>query len=153
MLRNIIVLSLFSVLVLSCSGPKEPEFQRMENTVVQKLSSSEIIINTNAIFDNPNGFGVTVSSIDLIATANDVETAKIKQISDVKMVGNEEFSIPLEIKLKPKELLSFGNILKIVAGSLEKKVKLNYKGSTTVKILDIGYAIPIDYSEEILLTK
>jgi LEA14-like dessication related protein len=123
----------------------------MQNTIIQKLSFKDIIIQTDAVFNNPNSFGVTVSSIDLLAKANDVEAAKIKQTDDVDMIGNQEFAIPLEIQLKPKELLSLGNTLKLVAGSLEQKVTLNYKGSIKVKIMDIGYNIPIDYSEEILM--
>jgi LEA14-like dessication related protein len=133
--------------------PKEPEFNRMENTMVKKISSGEILINTDAIFDNPNGFGVTVSSVNLVVNANEVKTADIKQLKDVQMIGNEEFAIPLQIKIKPKELLNMGNLLKLVAGSLEQKVDLNYKGSVTAKVMDIGYDIPIDYSEEILLKK
>lgn len=153
MLNRNFFLCILSVLVFGCSMPKEPEFQRMENTIVQKLSSREIIIKTNAVFDNPNGFGVIVSSVDLIAKANDVETAKIRQTNDVKMIGNEEFAIPLEIQLKPKKLLTVGNLIKLVAGSLEQKITLNYKGTTTLKLMDMSYEVPIDYAEEIILKK
>lgn len=150
---NRLILISIVVFLLSCSAPKEPEFQRMENTRIEKLTSSDIILHTDAVFNNPNGFGVTVSSVDLIAAANDVKTAKIKQTADVEMIGNKEFAIPLEIQLKPKELLTIGNLLKLVAGSLEQKINLSYKGTTTVKLMDIGYQIPIDYTEEILLKK
>lgn len=153
MVKQKILLVLVIVFFMGCSMPKEPEFNRMENTLVQKISSSEIIILTDAVFDNPNGFGVTVSSVNIVAKANDVKTADIKQLKDVKMIGNKEFAIPLEIKIKPKELLNFGNLLKLVAGSMEKKIDLNYKGSTTVKLMDLSYEIPIDYSEEIVLKK
>ena len=153
MFKQNFLLVLTVLLLISCSMPKEPEFKRMENTVVQKISSGEILINTDAIFDNPNGFGVTVSSVNIVAKANDVKTADIKQLKDVQMIGNEEFAIPLQIKIKPKELLNMGNLLKLVAGSLEKKINLNYKGSVTAKVMDMGYDIPIDYSEEILLKK
>jgi len=153
MLKQKFLLVLTSLLLISCSMPKEPEFNRMENTMVQKISSGEILINTDAIFDNPNGFGVTVSSVNLVVNANEVKTADVKQLEDVQMIGNEEFAIPLQIKIKPKELLDMGNLLKLVAGSLEQKVDLNYKGSVTAKVMDIGYDIPIDYSEEILLKK
>jgi LEA14-like dessication related protein len=140
-------------LLSACSAPKEPEFNRMENTLIQKITSSEIIVLTDAVFDNPNGFGVTVSSIDLVVKANDVEAAKIKQMADVEMIGKTEFAIPLEIKLSPKKMLSLENALKLVLGSLEKKVELSYQGTTTLKIMNISYEIPIDYSEEILLQK
>jgi LEA14-like dessication related protein len=153
MFKQKILLVLSVIFFMGCSMPKEPEFNRMENTMVQKISSGEILINTDAIFDNPNGFGVTVSSINLIAKANDVKTADIKQLRDVKMIGNDEFAIPLQVKIKPKELLNMGNLLKLVAGSLEQKVDLNYKGTVTAKVMDLSYELPIDYSEEVLLKK
>ena len=149
------ILTIFSVLSIllfaACSGPKEPTFKTMKNLQVKKLSLATLEIHGDAVFNNPNPVGITLSRIDLDISINDVQAAKIKQDISTKVPASSDFTVPIKMSTAPKSVLQdVGGLLQGIGGALkDKKIKVNYKGNVYFSVAKVEIPVPVEYTEEI----
>jgi len=141
-------------LLTACTSPQEPIFKRLEGVKTSKLSTKEITITGQAIYHNPNGLGLTLEGTDIDVIVDGITVAKIQQDLEVKVPAQAEFSVPITFSAKPQDVYQ-ANKGGVIGGAinalLNKKVKVRYQGTITVRIAGIKHTTPIDYEEEVAL--
>ena len=144
---------LISIFLLSCSGPKEPEFKRVENVLPIKKSKLEYTLTADIIMNNPNPIGAKLMKTDLDILVNNVEVGKAKQRLYTKIDANSEFSIPVSCNFSAKDLLkNQGNSIEGILNAIaDNKVDLQYKGTVRLKIAGMEFDVPVNYEQEVKL--
>ena len=155
MMQKICCLLFLSLLTVSCTFTKKPEFINISNVRVHTAKLSKVVINANANFENFNDIGGNLELKGLEVFANNVKVSDIKS-KKFKVPANEEFSIPINVSFSPKQIFDdqkkglLGNILNSIAN---KEVKLDYKGVITYSLGDFSYDYHINYSDKVVLKK
>lgn len=148
------ILSFFiSVFLLSCSGPKEPEFKRVENIVPVEKSNLEYTLTADIIMSNPNSIGAKLMKTDLDIFINGIEVGKVNQRLFTEIDANSEFTIPVKCDFSARGLLkdqgnTLGGLLNVL---VESKVDLLYKGMVRLKLAGLEFDVPVNYEQEIKL--
>jgi LEA14-like dessication related protein len=148
-----LVYVLFFVFLFSCSGPKDPEFKRVENIKHVQKGKLEYTLTADIIMSNPNPISAKLMKTDLDIFVNDVKVGKVKQRLYTEVSANSEFTIPVKCEFSAAEILknqnnSIGSLLNVL---LDKKVDLQYVGSVKLKVAGLEFDVPVDYKQEIKL--
>ena len=152
-LRNFTFLLLISA-ILACNAPQEPVFKRFANIKSTNISTKNITITADALFQNPNTLGGEVTATDIEVIVNDVPAGKINQDLAIPVPANAEFIVPLTATISPKDIYDKdrgGALGGIVNAVLKKKVDVHYKGTVKMKIAGFPYTLKVDYEEEVRL--
>ena len=148
---GIVSMLLVGLFVLSaCERPEEPEFKEVKNLKVHKVTLTSLSLRGDAIFHNPNNTGLTLTSTEIDIMLDDsVKVAAINQTLDTKIKANETFSVPLEVNI-PIDKVS-NNMLNDAIGMLfgKKTLDVRYKGFFRMKVLGVGFKVPVDYTDEV----
>jgi LEA14-like dessication related protein len=144
----------FSFIVLtglsSCDKPESPQFKYLENVVVELESLSSANLHAEAVLYNPNKNTITIKSADINILVDDKTIAVLEQDFNIKAAGNMEFTIPLDVKIKLKDLNlnSIGAALGLIgAGGQE----IHYLGKIRVKAYGVPFSVKVDYRDNINL--
>lgn len=138
-----LVLSLF---ILSCTVNESPEYKNIENIKIDNISKSSVVVSAEAVYFNPNHIGGNVSKLDIDLLVNEVKIAKVKSTA-FEINSKENFRVPLKADVPYKEL--FGSSGKQILGNLlnaamNKKTKINYKGTITIDVKGFEYDYELD---------
>ena len=144
---------LISVFLFSCSGPQEPEFERVENIKHIQKGKLEYTLTADIIMSNPNPISAKLMKTDLDIFVNEVKVGKVKQRLYTEVGANSEFTIPVKCDFSASEILknqnnSIGGLLNVL---LDKKVDLQYVGSVKLKVAGLEFDVPVDFKQEIKL--
>lgn len=144
----LILLQLFS-----CSGPKEPEFLRIENLKTEQKSKMDYKVTADFIMFNPNSIGAKLIKTDLDIFVNKVKVGNANQRIYSEVPANAEFTIPVDCTFGIKDIMadqggSLGGLLNAV---LEKKLDLKYEGTIRLKVAGIEFDVPVEYEQEIVI--
>jgi LEA14-like dessication related protein len=125
----------------SCLEIKDPEFLKMKDWQVQKVSPGYFQVTSKAQFYNPNSVGVTLTNVYVDVYLNEEKLGTINQISSIKVPKHSAFEVPLLLTFTTdgKLNLIFGNMLKLFSA---KSTVINYKGFIQVK--KAGIQLKID---------
>lgn len=145
-----VLISALLCLVMACEAPTEPTFQQMKNVKVKELKGNHLVVTADALFHNPNDYGIKLTGIDLDVEIDDKEAGKVMQVEPIQIPAASDFTVPVTADLDIKSLTKdfFKNALNLLKS---KKVKVHYEGIITVQALNIALDIPVDYTEEIPL--
>ncbi len=140
-------------LLTGCSGPKEPEFQRLENVRLKTLPfKGELQFTADAIMHNPNPIGVEITTLDLDVEMEHSHVADISQDVSAKMPPNGDFALPLEFYVPIKEV--FKDWKGLLGGTLSNQtVDVHVDGHCKVSVASATVKVPIKFSEHVVLLK
>ncbi|MFY0643780.1 MAG: LEA type 2 family protein [Bacteroidia bacterium] len=144
---------LFAILLLGCSKPSIPSFQRLETLKVERVAPVIYRISANAVYNNPNPFGGQLVRTDIDIFIDEQLIAKVEQDEAVEVAKNSEFIIPIVFRVDPVDLVNNrdGILQSIIEQIGQNEINIRYKGYVTVKMLSKKIKVPMDYTETTIL--
>ena len=136
---------LLLVLVTGCKRPKEDIVLRQIKDVVVD-ASSDPLLKANAIFYNPNSMRGKLKKIKVDVYVNGKKAASVDQDLKTVIPANDEFTVPIEVKLAIKELGFMDTLLGMIGG---KTFEVRYEGSLKLSYHGVPINVPVNYKDEI----
>ena len=139
------VLVLSMIVVTACQRPEEEIVLRQIRDVLVD-ASTEPMLKANAVFFNPNNMRGKLKKINVEIFVNGKKSATINQHLKTVIPANDEFVVPLEVKLSMKELGFMDTLLGVIGG---KKFEVRYEGVLKLNYRGIPISVPVNYKDEI----
>lgn len=136
-LSNSIILT---ILLISCSTPKELEYRDFKNFTIDKLGFSATTIKMDLVYYNPNNFGLQLKTTELDIFLDNNYLGHSIQEQFVSIPRREDFAIPVKIDVDMKNLLKNG-----FATLLRNEVMVKVTGTVTVGKANIFKKFPVNY--------
>ncbi|MDN5204857.1 LEA type 2 family protein [Fulvivirgaceae bacterium BMA10] len=151
LIKRTIILALGPILFLSACGEYEaPEFHRIKNLKVHKVSGKIITLKGNALFTNPNSVGFKIKDIDIDLYIAEKNVAKITETSITKVPSDNNFEVPFEVNVPTKEIK--GKVINQLLGMLGgQKMQIQFKGNIKFGKFGINKTTPVAHKDEIKL--
>lgn len=131
---------LMTLLLLSCSTPKELEYRDFKNFTINKVGFASSTAKMDMIYYNPNNFGLQLKKTDLDIYINGVFLGHSTQEYQVTIPKKDQFVIPVVLVVDMKNLLKNG-----LTALLNKQVMLKVTGSVRVGKANLFMNIPVNY--------
>jgi LEA14-like dessication related protein len=144
-LKNICLFIILTFVIVGCKAPKEDIVLRQIRDVVVD-ATSDPVLKANAIFYNPNSMRGKLKKIDVDIFVNGKKAASVNQQLKTVIPANNEFSVPIEVKLAMKELGFMDTLLGMIGG---KKFEVRYEGSLKLSYHGFPINVPVSYKDEI----
>jgi len=135
-------------LTLSSCVPKEQVVLRKIRNVAIDTTEGTPVLRGEAIFYNPNPVRMKLKEINVEVFVDGEKSARADQKLNSLIPANDEFTVPLEIRLTLKKIGLWDTVLNLLSG---KKYELHYKGYIRVRVHGLGVKVPVDYTDEIRL--
>jgi len=150
MKRGLFFLALMVIGLSSCDKPESPQFKYLDNIVVELESLSTANLHAEAVLFNPNKNTITIKGADIDIMMDDKVIAVLEENYDIKAVGNEEFLVPLDVKIRLKDLNlnAIGSALGLLGDSGQE---IRYLGKIRVKAYGVPFSVKVDYKDNINL--
>jgi len=132
-------------MVMGCKRPKEDIVLRQIKDVVVD-ANTEPMLKANAIFFNPNSVRGKLKRINVDIFVNGKKAASVNQELKTTIPSNDEFSVPLEVKLSIKELGFMDTLLGMIGG---KTFEVRYEGILKLTYHGFPVNVPVNYKDEI----
>ena len=143
--RSIVCLTLTIMLLAGCKRPKEDIVLRQIKDIVVD-ATSDPMLKANAIFYNPNSMRGKLRRINVDIFVNGKKAASVNQDLKTIIPANNEFSVPIEVKLNIKELGFMDTLLGMIGG---KKFEVRYEGSLKLSYHGFPINVPVNYKDEV----
>ena len=131
---------LLTILLISCSSPKELEYREIRNFKVDKLGLKTSTLKTDLVFFNPNNFGLQLKKFDLDVFVDNNFLGHTTNDQLVAIPKKSEFAIPVKMDVEMKNLVKNGfNAL------VNKEVTLKVVGTIRAGNGTISKTFPINY--------
>lgn len=140
MQRLLYVCLIIGLLASSCGKVEEPEFRRLNNFGIRKFGLQESTVGFNAVYFNPNNFGVSVKETALDVYIDSTYIGKFIQPQTVDVANKAEFSIPLEATITLQNAMNLG-----LERKLGKEVLVRADGSVRIGKAGVYITKNIDY--------
>ena len=146
--RNLIFYLVILFLAVSCGKPKSPQFKYLDNVVVELESLSAANLHAEAVLFNPNKNTITIKGADIDVMVDEKVIAVLEQDYDIKAIGNEDFTVPLDVKIKLKDLNlnAIGSALGLIGDGGQE---VRYVGKIRVKAYGVAFSVKVDYTDNI----
>ncbi len=129
--------------------PKEQVILRSVNIRnIARGTDGDLQLKTDAIFYNPNGVRMRLKRIDIDVIVDGKKAARVDQHLSALIKANSEFTVPLEVQLKLKELGLLDTLLGLFGG---KKYSILFTGKMKVTVNGFPVSFPVNYKEDITL--
>lgn len=153
MFRYVVFFVFASVIFSSCNFEKmQPTLQNVKNIRVIEFTKSNVSIEADMVFNNPNRFSVNLESMDMELFVNNTKVTDIHQTSATSIAAKSNFEIPVRLDYSPLETMtsdpqqlinSFGSVL------VTKNADVLIKGTAAFSILGIKIKVPINHTETV----
>lgn len=143
--NNIYWILLLACIAIGCKRPKEDIVLRQIRDIVVD-ATTEPTLRANAIFYNPNSMRGKLKRINVDIFVNGKKAASVNQELKTVIPANNEFSVPIEVKLAIKELGFMDTLLGMIGG---KKFEVRYEGSLKLTYHGFPINVPVNYKDEI----
>lgn len=131
--------------------PKKPELLKISLLSPPNLLKSEIDLETNFTFNNPNYLNLTLKSHDIDVYVNDKMIGHFSQTESRAIPAKEVFTIPINIQFKRSKIFGDTGFLKnILKTTLDQKLIVRYEGTVDLAFLGLDIPFDINYSKNIL---
>jgi len=139
-LPTLLIYMLLTVLLVSCSTPKELEYREFKNFTIEKLGFSASAIRMDLVYYNPNNFGLQLKSLELDVFLDSNYVGHTVQEAFVSIPRREEFSIPVMVDVDMKNLLrnGFNSLFKT-------EVIVRVVGTIKVGKANVFKSFPVNY--------
>lgn len=150
MKRGLFFFVLVVVGLSGCDKPESPQFKYLENIVVELESLSTANLHADAVLHNPNKNSITIREADIDILMDNKTIAVLEKEYNIKAKGNEDFVIPLDVKIKLKDLNlnAIGSALGLIGNDGQE---IQYLGKIKVKAYGMSFSVKVDYKENINL--
>lgn len=134
-------------------GPKSPSFINLDNVKIVTANASRVVLQGDAIFNNPNAIAGKLTKTDIHIKINDVDIADIEQTTLIDVPKNSNFTVPVNFSFNPEKLVldNEGFLQNAIKSFLSNELTIEYAGYVTIEVLGIGFDVPIDYTEKVSL--
>ena len=142
------------ILISGCmGGPKSPSFINLDNVKIISANARKVVLQGDAIFNNPNAIAGKLIKTDIHIKINDVDITDIEQTTSIDVPKNSNFTVPLIFSFNPKKLTkdNDGFLQNAIKSFLSNELNIEYAGCVTIEVLGIGFDVPIDYTEKVSL--
>jgi LEA14-like dessication related protein len=151
-MKHIFSIILFSCFIFSSCSTSilEPTIEKIEDVDIIEMSKSKLELNAFMILKNPNGFSLDLAKANMKAYVDDIELATIDQTFDTSMPANENFKMPITIKMDLDKLYRENPIAAIGKGiqiMSDKKLLVKFIGTIDVGKGMAKISVPIDQEE------
>jgi LEA14-like dessication related protein len=148
MLKTSVLLGVVFMISFGCQKPKEKiVLKNIKDVVVD--ATTEPTLKANAIFFNPNKMKGKLKEIDVDIFVNGKKAGEVDQDYNTVIPANDEFSVPIVVKLKMKELGFTETLLGMVGG---KKFEVRYQGAIRFTYRGVPIKVPVDYKDDVRLS-
>jgi len=131
---------LLTILLVSCSAPKELEYRDFRNFSTQKIGFSTSSVKMDMIYYNPNGFGLELKRTELDIFVNGVLLGHSSQDYQITIPKKEQFIIPITMDIDMKNLIK--NSLTTL---FNKEVNVKVTGSIKIGKANVFVSFPVNY--------
>ena len=142
------------ILICALSSCKvyPPVYKRIENFGVYKLDRDGFKVSGEIVFFNPNKYKFHLNEMLMNVSIEGKHIATAGQLQQVLINKNSEFSVPLDLIIKPD--MTFDDILRSVINIFKtKQVDMTIEGTVVVHALGIKIPITVRENEKVDLTK
>ena len=148
MMRGLLFTVFVAVGLSSCNKPESPQFKKLDNIVVKLESLTTATLHAEAVLFNPNKNTITIKSADIDIMVDDKVIAVLEEDYDIKAIGNEDFMVPLDVKIRLQDLNlnAIGTALGLIGGGGQE---IRYLGKIRVKAYGVPFSVKIDYTDNI----
>jgi len=134
--------------IASCNRPEAPEFKYLENVQVQLENLGEATLHTDAVLYNPNKNAVIIKSADIEIFMENKSIGKLENEYNLKVQGNSEFKVPLNVAIKLKDLNL--NAIGAAFGLMGKSgPELQFLGKIRVKAYGVTFSVKVDHKQKV----
>lgn len=133
-------LTVLTILLNSCSTPKELEYRDFKNFRIDKVGFAATAIKMDLIYYNPNNFGLQLKSTDLDVFIDNNYLGHTIQEQFVSIPKKGGFSIPIKIDVDMKNLLKNG-----ITTFLQNEVMIKVTGFVKVGKANVFKSFPVSY--------
>ena len=149
-INKILVFGLLLLVASSCKSLVAPEFKDVKDLKVDLAGFTSVNVTGEALFYNPNSTSITIKDIELDVAVDNQKVTHISKTFDIKALGEQDFTVPIDLKLPLKDLQinSLSSAINMLSG--EEKV-LHFLGTIKVKAYGINFNVPIDHKEAVKL--
>jgi LEA14-like dessication related protein len=128
-----------------CQRPKEDIVLRQIKDIVVD-ATTDPMLKANAVFHNPNAVRGKLKRINVDIFVNGKKAASVNQELKTVIPANNDFTVPIEVKLAIKELGFMDTILGMIGG---KKFEVRYEGSLKLSYHGFPINVPVRYTDEV----
>ena len=133
-------LLILTILLISCSTPKELEYREFRNFSLQKVGFATSSIKMDMIYYNPNGFGLQLKRTELDVFVNGILLGHTSQEYQITIPKKEQFIIPVTMEVDMKNLLKNS-----LTSLFNKEVQVKVTGSIKVGKANLFISFPVNY--------
>jgi LEA14-like dessication related protein len=134
-------LSLFLiVLILSCSSPKELEYQSFHNFTVQKLGFNNSTVSLDIEYYNPNNFGMQLRNSDLDIFVDGSLLGHSTFDTLIRIPRRDTFTLPVKFDVNMQNI--YKNAWSTLTG---KEVTVKLTGKIRVGKANVFMSFPVNY--------
>ena len=86
-------------------GPKSPSFINLDNVKIISANARKVVLQGDAIFNNPNAIAGKLIKTDIHIKINDVDITDIEQTTLIDVPKNSNFTVPVNFSFNPEKLV------------------------------------------------
>lgn len=138
--------------LLSSCKVYPPEYKRIDNFRFEQVDKEGLKLYGDVVIHNPNRIKVKLNDALFNVEMEGKHIATAGQMIPVKIKAKSDFSVPLNLVIKPDMSLTEGlkSIFKIIAN---REMELTIKGVVMVQAYGIKASVPIEQKEKVNLNK
>lgn len=140
MRKYLLAVLTISLLIISCSSPKDFEFKGLQDIKIEKISMGKNKINAKIKYFNPNNFSMVLKQIDCDILMNNQPFTKVHLDTNFVIPANSSFMVPAQMEFEMSSLVK--NSMDLI---FNKPIKLNIKGNATLSKGIFTRTVPIAY--------
>jgi LEA14-like dessication related protein len=140
MRKYLLAVLTISLLIISCSSPKDFEFKGLQDIKIEKISMGKNKINAKIKYFNPNNFSMVLKQIDCDILMNNQPFTKVHLDTNFVIPANASFMVPAQMEFEMSSLVK--NSMDLI---FNKPIKLNIKGNATLSKGVFTRTVPIAF--------
>lgn len=140
MRKYLLAVLTISLLIISCSSPKDFEFKGLQDIKIEKISMGKNKINVKIKYFNPNNFSMVLKQIDCDILMNNQPFTKVHLDTNFVIPANASFMVPAQMEFEMSSLVK--NSMDLI---FNKPIKLNIKGNATLSKGIFTRTVPIAF--------
>ena len=140
MRKYLLAVLTISLLIISCSSPKDFEFKGLQDIKIEKISMGKNKINAKIKYFNPNNFSMVLKQIDCDILMNNQPFTKVHLDTNFVIPANSSFMVPAQMEFEMSSLVK--NSMDLI---FNKPIKLNIKGNATLSKGIFTRTVPIAF--------
>ena len=140
---------LLLLMVLTACVPKEKVVLRSVSIKqVEPGKDGNLLLKADAIFYNPNSSRMRLKRIEIDVLVDGTKAARVDQQLSALIKPNSEFTVPLEVQLKMKEIGLLNTIMNLFGG---KKYEIQFVGRMKINVNGCPVKVPVNDKEQFKL--